>query len=69
MAYHSGGVGVSSLATSAPHIFNCPFSWTHFDKILLTILNVSSILILEHLFDCDVCERGAERWRIMKTML
>ena len=68
MAYHSAVWGWLVWRLAPPH-FYCPFYRTHFDKILLTILNISSILVLEHLFDCDVCERGAERWRIMKTML
>lgn len=49
MAYHTG-VGVSSLATSAPTLSNGPVYWTDFDKILLTILNISPILDLEHMF-------------------
>ena len=54
------GVGVSSLATSASTLLICPFKRTDFYKFLLTILNVFSILELEHLFYCCVCERGAE---------
>lgn len=49
MAHHPG-VGVSSLATSAPTLSNGPVYWTDFDKILLTILNISPILDLEHMF-------------------
>ena len=49
MAYHSGGVGVDSLATEAP-TFNCPIKRTDFDKFLLTIQNISPILVLEQMF-------------------
>lgn len=62
MAYHPG-VGVSSLATSAPTLlksFASLFYWTDFDKILLTIQNISPILILEHLFVIVSCGRGLE---------
>ena len=50
MAYLPG-VGVDNLAVrSAPTLFNSPFYWTNFDRFLLTVLNISSILIIEHLF-------------------
>ena len=54
------GVGVSSLATSAPTLSMCPFKRTDFDRFLLTILNVFSILVLEHLFGIVYHERGLE---------
>ena len=42
------------MTTEAPtflkQFFNSPFYGTYFDKILLTILNVSSILVLEQMF-------------------
>ena len=38
------------MATCAPPHFYCPFYGTHFDKILLTILNISHILVIEQMF-------------------
>ena len=49
MAYHPG-VGVSSLATSAPTFLNSPIKRTQFDKNLLTVLKITSILFIEQTF-------------------
>lgn len=50
MAYHPG-VGVVVWRLAPPHSYLCPFYWTQFDKILLTVQTISSIIILEHPFD------------------
>ena len=51
------GVGVVNLAVEAPTFYNGPVYRTQFDEFLLTILNISPILVLEQLF-CYRYHRG-----------
>ena len=53
MAYHSwcGGRQLGgSDAPTPPFKFSVPVYWTQFDKILLTILNISNTMNIEQLF-------------------
>ena len=52
------GVGVVVWRLALPHSSLCPVYWTYFDKILLTIQNVSSIMILEQVFGYRYHEGG-----------
>ena len=52
------GVGVVVWWLALPHSSLCPVYWTYFDKILLTIQNVSPILFIEHLFAIGCYGRG-----------
>ena len=62
MAYHPG-VGVVVWRLAPPHSYSCPVYWTQFDKILLTVQKVSSIIILERVFGYRYLKGGKKMLR------